>query len=150
MQLRLLPARVIVAGLAFVSVVQPRPGDCSQEKRDRARSAALTLPEPQVKTATSYTIRGKVSYYGIEFAGRKTSNGELFDPSILTMAHKTLPFGTMVRVTNLQNSKSVVVRVNDRGPYIRDRVGDMSASAARVLGMVQSGVVDARLEVITV
>jgi len=88
-----------------------------------------------------------VSYYGSEFAGRKTSSGENFDPNALTMAHKTLPFGTLVRVTNLQNNASVIVRVNDRGPNIASRVGDVSSAAARTLGIIGVGVVKARLEV---
>jgi len=98
--------------------------------------------------STSYVFRGKISYYGDEVAGRKTSSGERFNPSALTMAHKTLPFGTKVRVTNLRNNKSVIVRVNDRGPGISDRVADLSEGAARELGMLGSGVVEARLEVV--
>ena len=99
--------------------------------------------------STAYAFEGKVSYYGSAFAGRKTASGERVNPSALTMAHKTLPFGTMVRVTNLQNNRSVVVRVNDRGPHMADRVGDVSAGAAQELGMLRSGVVKARLEVVS-
>jgi rare lipoprotein A len=90
-----------------------------------------------------------VSYYGRELAGRMTSSGERFDPDTLTMAHKTLPFGTLVRVTNLLNNQSVIVRVNDRGPNIAGRVADVSTRAARELGMLRSGVVKARLEVMS-
>jgi rare lipoprotein A len=89
-----------------------------------------------------------VSYYGSAFAGRRTSSGERYAPDVLTMAHRTLRFGTLVRVTNLQNSLSVVVRVNDRGPFTGGRVGDVSAGAARLLGMLQAGVVQARFEVL--
>ena len=92
--------------------------------------------------------QGKVAWYGRKFAGRKTANGERFNPGALTMAHKTLPFGTRVKVTNLKNQKSVVVRVNDRGPFGADRVGDLSQAAAGKLRMLRSGVVDAKLDVL--
>ncbi|MEZ5741506.1 MAG: septal ring lytic transglycosylase RlpA family protein [Burkholderiaceae bacterium] len=91
---------------------------------------------------------GKISYYGKKFAGRKTASGEKFDPEAMTMAHPKWPFGTRVRVTNLQNKKSVVLRVNDRGPSIPDRVADVSSGAARKLGFIKAGLVDARLEVV--
>jgi len=86
--------------------------------------------------------------YGDEFAGRKTASGEVFDPQALTMAHRTLPFGTRVRVTNLENHRSVEVVVNDRGPFIPSRIADLSEAAAKRLGMVAHGVVDALLEIV--
>lgn len=86
--------------------------------------------------------------YGDEFAGKKTASGEPFDPSALTMAHRTLPFGTHVRVTNLENQRSVDVVVNDRGPFVVGRIADLSAAAARRIGMVAHGVVEALLEVL--
>jgi rare lipoprotein A len=91
---------------------------------------------------------GKVAYYGKKFHGRKTASGERFNAGALTMAHKTLPFGTMVKVTNVKNNRSVVVRVNDRGPTSPDRVGDLSAAAAAKIRMLRSGVIDAKLEVV--
>jgi rare lipoprotein A len=94
------------------------------------------------------TTEGKVAWYGGKFAGRKTANGERFNPGAMTMAHKTLPFGTKVKVTNLATNKSVTVRVNDRGPTTPDRIGDLSRGAAGKIGMVRSGVVNARLEVV--
>jgi len=94
------------------------------------------------------TFEGAVSFYGREFAGRSTASGERFDPDLLTMAHRTLPFGTQVRVTNLRNNKSVVVRVNDRGPFVGGRIGDLSAAAAALVDMLRAGVVRARLEVL--
>ena len=99
-------------------------------------------------TASADASEGKLAHYGRKFAGRKTASGERFNPNALTMAHKSLPFGSMVRVTNLKNNKSVVVRVNDRGPSTADRVGDLSSAAARKIRMVRAGVVDARLEVV--
>ena len=93
-------------------------------------------------------MEGKLAYYGQKFNGRKTASGERFNAGAMTMAHKSLPFGTMVKVTNVKNSKSVVVRVNDRGPTAPDRVGDLSAAAASKIRMVRSGVIDAKLEVV--
>jgi rare lipoprotein A len=93
--------------------------------------------------------QGKLAWYGRKFAGRRTASGEAYNPDALTMAHKTLPFGTKVKVTNLANKKSVVLRVNDRGPTQADRVGDVSLAAAQRLGMVRGGVIDAELAVIS-
>jgi rare lipoprotein A len=98
--------------------------------------------------APAKILRGKVSYYGRAFAGRTTASGESFDPQALTMAHRDLPFGTRVRVTNRRNGRSVVVVVNDRGPAVPGRIGDVSLAAARRLGMVERGVIPAKLEVL--
>ncbi len=98
--------------------------------------------------ATAEATDGKLAYYGSRFAGRRTASGERFDPQALTMAHQTLPFDTLVRVTNPANQRSVVVRVNDRGPTTAGRVGDVSLAAARELRMTRSGVLNARLEVV--
>lgn len=108
---------------------------------------AQTPAAPDTTAATAETSEGKIAWYGQKFAGRKTASGQRFNPNAMTMAHKTLPFGTRVKVTNLANNRSVVLRVNDRGPTTPDRVGDVSAGAARKLGMLRSGVVNARLEV---
>ena len=86
--------------------------------------------------------------YGNDLAGKKTASGELFDPTALTMAHRTLPFGTHVRVTNLENQRSVEVVVNDRGPFVSGRIADLSEAAARRIGMVSDGVVEARLDIL--
>jgi rare lipoprotein A len=80
--------------------------------------------------------------------GKVTANGERYDPMGLTVAHKTLPFGTIVRFTNPDNGQSVIVRVNDRGPYIRGREFDLSLGSARVLGIEQRGVMDLRVEIL--
>jgi rare lipoprotein A len=90
---------------------------------------------------------GLASWYGARHAGRRTANGERFDPGALTAAHRTLPFGSRVRVTNLENGRSVVVRINDRGPFAEGRVVDLSEAAARALGMTASGVARVLLEV---
>jgi len=112
-----------------------------------AAPPAISAAAPAAQAAASVES-GKIAWYGRKFAGRRTASGESFNPDALTMAHKTLPFGTRVKVTNLANKKSVTLRVNDRGPTQADRVGDVSLAAARQLGMLRSGVVDAEIEVI--
>jgi rare lipoprotein A len=104
-------------------------------------------PDP-LQARTGAVQHGPVSWYGPGFAGRKTASGERFDPQELTMAHRTLPLGTRVRVENPRNDRSVIVRVNDRGPYKGARVADLSRAAAERLGMVEDGVIEARLQVV--
>lgn len=91
---------------------------------------------------------GKASFYADKFEGNPTASGEKYRHSKLTAAHKTLPFGTRVRVTNLSNNESVEVVINDRGPYVENRIIDLSKSAAEKLGFVNQGLADIRLEVI--
>jgi rare lipoprotein A len=92
--------------------------------------------------------QGEASYYGAELAGNRTASGERFDPSAFTCAHRSLPLGTMLRVTNLANGRSVMVRVNDRGPFARRRILDMSLAAARDIDMVRTGKAVVRLEIV--
>jgi rare lipoprotein A len=122
-----------------------------------APAAPVVTPAPGAERKVMITAapaasgdanEGKVAHYGAKFNGRKTASGERFNMNAMTMAHKTLPFGTRVKVTNLANKKSVVVRVNDRGPSSPDRIGDLTTGAARKIGMTKAGVVDARLEVV--
>ena len=108
---------------------------------------AAAAPAP-AQASSSDMMEGKLSYYGRKFNGRKTASGERFNAGALTMAHKTLPFGTRVKVTNLQNKRSVVVRVNDRGPTTEGRVGDLSLAAAGKVRMLRAGVVPAKLELV--
>lgn len=91
---------------------------------------------------------GLASYYGRKFHGRRTANGERFDMNAMTAAHRTLPFGTKVRVTNPSNGRSVVVRINDRGPFVRGRTIDLSRVAAEELGMIARGHARVELEVL--
>lgn len=91
---------------------------------------------------------GTVSWYGSQFHKRPTASGEIFNANALTMAHPTLPFGTRVKVTNLKNGRSVVVRVNDRGPFVGHRIADLSKAAAETLGMMRRGVARARIEIL--
>jgi rare lipoprotein A len=91
---------------------------------------------------------GVVSWYGAQFHNRKTASGERFDSGALTMAHPSLPFGTVARVTNLRNGRSVVVRVNDRGPFVGKRIADLSEAAATEIGMLRKGLAKVRIEVL--
>lgn len=91
---------------------------------------------------------GVASFYGREWNGHRTASGERFDPDALTAAHRTLPFGTRVEVTNLANGRHVIVRINDRGPFVRGRVLDVSRAAARKLDFVATGTVTVRLDVL--
>ena len=91
---------------------------------------------------------GKATWYGGRFHGRKTASGERFDKNAMTAAHRTLAFGTMVRVTNLRNGKQVTVRINDRGPYGKGRVIDLSEAAAKKLDMIRAGVVPVSIEIL--
>ncbi len=93
-----------------------------------------------------YRAEGQASWYGAKHQGRKTASGERFDQNALTAAHRELPFGTQVRVTNLNNSKSVIVRINDRGPHTRNRLIDLSQQAAKQLDMLRAGVAPVRVE----
>ncbi|WP_082925569.1 septal ring lytic transglycosylase RlpA family protein [Erythrobacter neustonensis] len=114
------------------------------------------LPAPVAQTAEaapsapreSIVGRGSASYYAAHFNGRRTASGERFDNADLTAAHRTLPFGSRVRVTNVANGRSVVVRINDRGPFTRGRMIDVSRAAADQLGLVARGHGDVELALI--
>lgn len=95
--------------------------------------------------ARSGTESGYASYYADKYEGRKTSNGEVFRQRKLTAAHKTLPFGTKVKVTNLANGRTVRVRINDRGPFIEGRIIDLSKAAAQKVDMIPAGVTRVRI-----
>ena len=96
-----------------------------------------------------YTEEGEASWYGTPFHGRQASNGEIYDMNKLTAAHRTLPFETMVRVTNEKNGKSTVVRITDRGPFVNNRIIDLSFAAASEIDSVGPGVVPVRVEVLS-
>ena len=100
------------------------------------------------QTQTYFVEYGRASYYSDEFHGKKTASGEIYNKWDYTCAHKTLPFGTKLRVINLENKKSVVVRVNDRGPYIKERIVDLSYIAARDIDMLEKGIVKVKIEVV--
>jgi len=95
-------------------------------------------------------MTGYASWYGKEYHGRKTSSGEIYDMYALTAAHRTLPLGSAVKVTNLENDRTVDVRINDRGPFIEDRVIDLSYSAAKAIGMLNQGIARVRLDLLKI
>lgn len=133
---------LIVASLAFAGLAHA-------QSASPPASAPAAAPAPAAAAAPAADAgSGKIAWYGGRFAGRKTASGERFDPTAMTMAHKTLPFGTRVKVTNPKNGRSVVLRVNDRGPTTPDRIADVSRAAAHRLGMLRSGVIEGRLEVV--
>ena len=136
-------------------------------------SDSLVLPEikkepkvvanPQYKIGEPYEVFGKwyyperdlrydktgiASWYGDEWAGKLTANGEIFEPSLVSAAHKTLPMPSVVRVTNLENGKSLVVRLNDRGPFVAGRIIDLSTEAARRLGFLKKGIAKVRVQIL--
>ena len=110
----------------------------------------LKIPKPTPSAhPISFSQVGVASWYGPNFNGRRTASGEVFDMYELTAAHRSLPFGTLVRVTRLDNGASVVVRINDRGPFKKDRIIDLSYAAALKIGLVASGTATVRLEVVS-
>jgi rare lipoprotein A len=114
-------------------------------KNKRAQGKPVHQPSNR-ETSQKKIIRGQASWYGPGFHGKKTASGEIFDQGRLTAAHKTLPLGTKAKVTNLKNGTSVEVEINDRGPYVGDRVIDLSQAAANALGFVESGLTLVRIE----
>jgi len=111
---------------------------------------ALLVPacRPRLRPIINGVQTGIASWYGGEFHGRRTSNGEVYNMHELTAAHRALPFGTVVEITNLKNGRSVTVRINDRGPFVGNRIIDLSYAAARMLDMVGPGTIPVRLEVV--
>lgn len=109
-------------------------------------SCTSTVPSGRSHEWRSFQT-GKASWYGGKFHGRKTASGERYNQHAMTAAHKKLPFGTYVRVTNLNNGRACVVRINDRGPFVAGRVIDLSAEAAKKIGVHSAGVAPVRLDV---
>lgn len=130
-------------------IATPAPGKPASEAADvppvTAGAASSPLPE---SSAADTGIEGLASFYAKKFAGRRTASGEVFDPQAMTMAHPSWPFGTAVRVTHVHSGRSVVVRVNDRGPHVRHRIADLSPAAAKALGMMREGISRVRLVVL--
>ena len=111
--------------------------------------AAVAMPPPAFAApAKPFTQTGSASWYGSNFKGVKMANGRRYDPEDFTAAHRTLPLGTLIRVTRLANGRAVVVRITNRGPFVKGRIIDLSTAAARKLDMIRSGVARVRIEVI--
>jgi len=111
-------------------------------------SCSFSPVKAEEKAQVGMVEIGIASWYGAEFHGRRTSNGEIYDMYQLTAAHRSFPFGTIVRVTNLGNGKIVMVRINNRGPFIKRRIIDLSYAAAVQLDMVEQGIAEVRIEVV--
>ncbi|WP_415869091.1 septal ring lytic transglycosylase RlpA family protein [Burkholderia ubonensis] len=116
------------------------PGTIPQTRGVRSESA------PSRRPSSGFVQTGTASWYGHAFHQRRTANGERFDMHALTAAHRTLPFGTRVRVTHLLSGRSVVLRINDRGPYVKDRVIDLSMAAAHRLDVARAGTAQVKIE----
>jgi len=113
-----------------------------------AGAACARVPRRPATTPAPAPETGLASWYGPDFHGKRTSNWEIYDMYDMTAAHRTLPFGTQVMVTNLENGRAATVRINDRGPFVGDRIIDLSYAAARVLGMIGPGTVRVRLDIL--
>ena len=131
-------APAVVAAEVPAITVEPAPAPIPAPEKVEPVEAA----EPEAELIG----QGHASYYGNELAGNRTANGERFNPQAMTAAHRTLPFGTKLRVTNLSNGKSVVVRINDRGPFVKKRLIDLSLASARKISMVSAGEAIVKLE----
>lgn len=141
---------VLGASLALGTTVRaasPLKSSADAPPAIASETSPTVSPDEPVLLAQVYQS-GIASWYGPGFAGRLSANGEIFDPNQLTAAHPTLPFNTIVRVTNVNNGRSVVVRINDRGPYIGNRIIDLSAAAADAIGIINSGIGDVDVEIL--
>jgi len=107
-----------------------------------------SAPETKDSNWVGYTESGKASYYAMKFQSKKTASGELYDRAKNTAAHKKLPFGTKVRVTNIKNNRSVIVKINDRGPFVKGRIVDLSSSAFSRIANLDTGIIEVKIEVI--
>jgi rare lipoprotein A len=132
------PSFRLLAILGLILVIVLPGAGCARSARETGISASSRVWKEQ----------GIASWYGKKFHGRRTASGERYDMHQLTAAHKTLPFGTRVRVTNLDNGRRVVVRINDRGPFIKGRIIDLSYAAARQVEMLEAGTARVRVEVV--
>ena len=141
-------------GLVVLTLVLASCTSSPRFTRDAGSSHAPTSRSTPSSTAgrssgkALLVLEGTASYYADAFHGKQAANGEMFDMNDLTAAHRTLPFGTRVKVTNLSNNKSVVVRVIDRGPYVEGRLIDLSLAAAKAIDMYQSGTAKVRIAVV--
>ena len=117
---------------------------------DSTRKASVESDGQQKSSnhANKHALNGTASWYGSRFHGKKTASGEIYDQNKLTAAHKTLPLGSKARVTNLDNGSTVDVEINDRGPFVKGRIVDLSRAAARALGLVESGTAPVKVELI--
>ena len=139
-------AAIALTALVFLS------GCAGPSTMESGASAATGSSAPAAEPAASEKAEraevGEASWYGVPYHGRTTASGETFNMNAMTAAHKTLPFGTKVKVTNMTNGRAVQVVINDRGPFVPGRIIDLSRAAADKIGMIKSGVAKVRVEVL--
>jgi rare lipoprotein A len=136
---------VAAAGCGHRTTTTQPPAPAPQPS---SRSGPPPPGETQPVVPGEYVEEGVASWYGIPFDGHRTSNGEIYDMHAFTAAHRTLPFNAVVRVTNLRNGQQTEVRINDRGPFVANRIIDLSLSAAQAIGMVGTGTAPVRIEML--
>lgn len=134
---------IILSGCANLPKKHPHTSS-SSKKSYTAFGKTYTVKKPN----KHYAEKGMASWYGKKFHKRRTSSGERYNMYQLTAAHKTVPFSTRLQVTNLKNGKKVIVRVNDRGPFVSNRVIDLSYAAAKKIGMVNQGLTKVKIEAV--
>jgi rare lipoprotein A len=138
----------ILVGLLGGCSSSPRFAERSNEGKTSAKNEGAAAGRPKSNGKVLLTLEGVASYYADDFHGKQASNGEIFDMNALVAAHRTFPFGTKVRVTNLDNNKQTTVRVIDRGPFKEGRIIDLSLGAAKQIDLVKTGTAKVRLEVV--
>ncbi|MBB5073056.1 rare lipoprotein A [Bartonella callosciuri] len=138
------------------SVIPQKKSSGKKQSKEKSRGRAIVGKPYQIKgkwyypqNDPTYKRVGEASWYGSDFHGRLTANGEVYDMQLLTAAHPTMPLPSYARVTNLKNGSSIIVRVNDRGPFMKDRIIDLSKQAAEILGYVNAGVANVKVEYIS-
>jgi rare lipoprotein A (peptidoglycan hydrolase) len=145
---------ILFAGAVLLAPVQARAISSSSYSADVSPETSINTNKwmmeknHSVQQNLAYAYTGVASWYGPGFYGNLTANGETYRPGTFTVAHRSLPFGTRVRITNLNNGRSAVARVNDRGPYVGGRIVDLGHGIASHLGVTSSGLADVRLEVL--
>jgi rare lipoprotein A len=149
---RVLPAAILCCSLMGCGTSQRfgsrDGGETRTETRSKNEQSDSGTSSATLSGRVLLTLEGIASYYAQDFHGKQTSNGEIFDMNALTAAHRTFPFDTMIRVTNMNNNKSVVVRVNDRGPFVDGRIIDLSLGAAKEIDLIPTGTARVKLEVL--
>ncbi|OGP87459.1 MAG: hypothetical protein A2156_01145 [Deltaproteobacteria bacterium RBG_16_48_10] len=135
---------IVACGPRHVVIDRRTPPEKQEVKKEKS------VPETKIEKRESKEVQfGVASWYGGEFHGRPTSSGEVYDMYQLTCAHNTLPLGTVVMVTNLENGRSLELKVNDRGPFVKERILDVSYAAAQMLGMWEKGTAPVKVEVVS-
>ena len=136
----------VAVTMVFATALGAAPGNSTPDSKQQGTPGQIQDKVKPVKTKKLQV--GKASWYGRIFQHKQTASGEPYDMDQLTAAHRTLPLGSWIKVTNLKNDRSVVVRINDRGPVLKNRIIDLSYSAAKMLGMGHDGVDPVRLDVV--